>query len=254
MEIVFLAIISHVIADFIFQTEEIVELKEQKGIKGYIYHGLGIFAASFVLLFSNDGIKDLILFLSLITIIHLIIDYIKVELEQGEFSNNKLFSIFNFIIDQVLHILLIIFLLSLLDLGKPIILEIVNIKFLFSILILIYLTFGGSILIRKTLDLIYRRKPNYLDIIENSTEEKDLLKEARVGKYIGILERTILFIVLINGKMEAVGFIIAAKSFTRFKQLEKKEFAEYYLIGTLLSVTFALISYVIYSSYELFNI
>jgi hypothetical protein len=35
--------------------------------------------------------------------------------------------------------------------------------------------------------------------------------------------------------------VFAAKSMARFKQLEDRHFAEYYLIGTLLSFFFALI-------------
>lgn len=60
-------------------------------------------------------------------------------------------------------------------------------------------------------------------------------KEYNAGRVIGMLERVlILFFVLIN-QYSAIGFIIAAKGFTRFKELDKREFAEYVLIGTLLS-------------------
>jgi hypothetical protein len=38
-----------------------------------------------------------------------------------------------------------------------------------------------------------------------------------------------------------VGWIIAAKSLARFKQLEDREFAEYFLVGTLASFLLALL-------------
>ena len=70
--------------------------------------------------------------------------------------------------------------------------------------------------------------------------EQDDEKEYNAGRVIGMLERIlILFFVLVN-QFGAIGFIIAAKGFTRFKELDKREFAEYVLIGTLLSSLFAI--------------
>jgi hypothetical protein len=39
-----------------------------------------------------------------------------------------------------------------------------------------------------------------------------------------------------------VGFVVAAKTLARFKELNKKRFAERYLLGTMTSVTVALTS------------
>jgi hypothetical protein len=36
-----------------------------------------------------------------------------------------------------------------------------------------------------------------------------------------------------------IGLVVAAKTLARFKQLDDREFAEYYLLGTLASVTIA---------------
>ena len=40
----------------------------------------------------------------------------------------------------------------------------------------------------------------------------------------------------------AIGFVVAAKTLARFKQLDDRRFAEYYLLGTLASVSVALAS------------
>lgn len=70
---------------------------------------------------------------------------------------------------------------------------------------------------------------------EGEEMEEDKEKEYNAGRVIGMLERIlILFFVLVN-QLGAIGFIIAAKGFTRFKELDNREFAEYVLIGTLLS-------------------
>jgi len=64
-------------------------------------------------------------------------------------------------------------------------------------------------------------------------------KEYNAGRIIGILERIIIYFFVLNGNYTAIGFVIAAKGITRFKELEKRSFAEYVLIGTLLSITLA---------------
>lgn len=57
-----------------------------------------------------------------------------------------------------------------------------------------------------------------------------------MGRIIGILERAVLFILIsTDAGYSSLGFIFTAKSLTRFKALDKKEFSEYYLLGTLIS-------------------
>ncbi len=60
------------------------------------------------------------------------------------------------------------------------------------------------------------------------------------GYIIGILERIIILILGFKGQLGAIGFVLAAKSLARYKQLEDQLFAEKYLIGTLLSAAISL--------------
>jgi hypothetical protein len=60
------------------------------------------------------------------------------------------------------------------------------------------------------------------------------------GRVIGILERVLLYAFVLQGQYGAIGFVLAAKAFTRFKALDDRPFAEYVLIGTLLSACLAL--------------
>ena len=62
------------------------------------------------------------------------------------------------------------------------------------------------------------------------------------GRVIGILERVLLYAFVLQGQYGAIGFILAAKAFTRFKALDDRPFAEYVLIGTLLSACLALLT------------
>lgn len=63
------------------------------------------------------------------------------------------------------------------------------------------------------------------------------------GRVIGILERYFVLILLLAGSdYGAIAVILAAKGFARFKQLDRREFAEYVLIGTLASTLSAVLT------------
>lgn len=67
----------------------------------------------------------------------------------------------------------------------------------------------------------------------------------RVGTYVGMLERALILTFLLFEATAAVGFVVAAKSVARFKELEDRSFAEYYLVGTLTSVVVAVAGYLV---------
>jgi len=67
-------------------------------------------------------------------------------------------------------------------------------------------------------------------------------KEYNAGRVIGILERWLMFLVVVaTNDLSALAFIVAAKGLARMKQLENKQFAEYMLVGTLLSAVAAVL-------------
>lgn len=67
-------------------------------------------------------------------------------------------------------------------------------------------------------------------------------QEFNRGRVIGLVERVLIFAFVFGGHFGAVGFTLAAKGFTRFKDLENRSFAEYVLIGTLLSSGLAMLA------------
>jgi len=76
--------------------------------------------------------------------------------------------------------------------------------------------------------------------------EKYLMKpvdtqELNAGRLIGILERIIMVVLVLGGSIGSIGFVLAAKAFARFRELDQRPFAEYVLIGTLLSTLFAVL-------------
>ncbi len=63
-----------------------------------------------------------------------------------------------------------------------------------------------------------------------------------VGAVVGVLERLLVVILVLDHAELAIGLVVAAKTLARFKQLDERPFAEKYLVGTLASVTVAVAS------------
>ncbi len=67
---------------------------------------------------------------------------------------------------------------------------------------------------------------------------------AGVGKYIGWLERFLILCFIFIGYYQGIGFILAAKSILRYGEIrsdDDRRFAEYVIVGTLLSFVFAIV-------------
>lgn len=63
------------------------------------------------------------------------------------------------------------------------------------------------------------------------------------GKWIGIMERVIILTLVIQNQYEAIGLLIAAKSLLRFNEANRPEIkTEYLLIGTLISISLAILT------------
>lgn len=74
--------------------------------------------------------------------------------------------------------------------------------------------------------------------IQISNHSEQSLKNA--GTWIGILERLIIFFLVLIGQYEAIGLLVAAKSIIRLKEGDQK-MSEYVLIGTLMSISMAIL-------------
>jgi len=75
-----------------------------------------------------------------------------------------------------------------------------------------------------------------------SREHGAMAPPAQVGATIGVLERLLIVTLLLVGAEAAIGFVIAAKTIARFRLLDDRDFAEYYLLGTLASVSVAIVT------------
>ena len=74
------------------------------------------------------------------------------------------------------------------------------------------------------------------------TRSRRIPQAAQVGATIGILERILIVVFVLTGSEAAIGFVVAAKTLARFRLLDDRDFAEYYLLGTLGSVAVAIVT------------
>jgi hypothetical protein len=97
-----------------------------------------------------------------------------------------------------------------------------------------YALLGGVGLVRLVLAMV--------PVTEHAGAEGIVVSPAELarGRIIGILERAIALTLVLLGQYGALGLVVAAKALARFRGLEERDFAEYFLIGTLASLLVAL--------------
>lgn len=220
-------ILAHLFGDFILQPDSWVADKERRKLKSpYLYlHVLIHTVLSFVFLWNTDLWWVAIL----VGITHFIIDASKLIFQNVK--NKKRW----FFIDQMLHILVIAGIslyfkeFSFDFLGHQNVLKIV--------MAALFLSTPASIFIKILLS-------SWTPVPETqSSLQTESLSSA--GKYIGILERLLVFTFIMVNHWEGVGFMVAAKSVFRFSDLaqaKQRKLTEYVLIGTLLSFGLAVLT------------
>lgn len=221
-------ILAHLLGDFILQPTSWVKNKEAK--KGKSLYFLAHIVLHFLLAWICLWNINLWWIAALIAVTHAIIDWCKLN-----FQNVKTKRAW-FIGDQIAHLLVIIAI----GLGY----EYAEYSYTFSIREYIPL-FTGALFLTIPSSIIIKNLITYWTPFHHSKEDMETDSLANAGKYIGILERLLVFAFIVVDHWEGVGFMIAAKSVFRFSDLaqaKQRKWTEYVLIGTLLSFGTAILT------------
>ena len=240
----FLAIyLAHLLTDFVFQTHHLVEQKKSGKFFAYFLHGLThylsvIVLVSFFLAGSGLSLRTHLVILAL-SLAHLFIDFAKILLVQRTIMNNGSVA---YVADQFLHFVSIAFaawllapgrsfteLAALLGKGRAI-----PSRLLLVPIIYVGVIFGGGYLIRALTRPLAQS-------INLEQPEKSGEPMPNAGLYIGWLERFLLLTALLLQSPGTAGLILAAKAIARYPEFKSEHFAEYFLIGTLLSFSIAVL-------------
>lgn len=226
----YVALLAHLLADFVLQTDRMCLHKSISPRQGLLKHA-GLVAGVNFLLLAYFGPGLAAIFVLLVTAAHLLIDMGKCRLQQGD--NNILL----FVVDQAFHLGVIVFGWYLLYFQKPLrqiperlAVLWVNLhlpspgEIMLYLIVILLAVFVGDVFIKLVLQKINGQADT-----------------AVTSRYIGIVERLLVMLMVVIGEVGAIGFIFAAKSVARFQKLDEK-FASYYLLGTLLSLLWAILA------------
>ena len=232
---------AHLLTDFLLQTRRMVDAKKRGAVTGYLAHG-GVYYITTVLLTAAtiSGVlfsgRSQAGFVGLVAI-HLLIDTVKISLTgSGRIRD----GVTAFVVDQVLH-LLTVWVAACWISGTPVwiggaallagIRGVPNAMMLWGIVYLL-VVFAGGYLIR------YLTK-SFLDGVKLTNETTPQLRNA--GMYIGRLERFVILTAVLLQSPATIGLVLTAKSIVRYPQIDSPGFAEYFLVGTLLSLIEAMV-------------
>ncbi len=237
----FLAIyLAHLLSDFVFQTSRLVSKKHRGDWRGYLIHGLTHFVAVLTTVTIADphqlATLSFPVIALLMSMVHLLVDWATISLTKSRLLRSKALA---FGLDQIAHLLTVIgaaFLLIHPSL-QTFALWLARIRSLQERILLVGVVyvaviFGGGYLIRELIGPLWKE-----EFGQKTGEHEEVIN---AGLYIGWLERFLVLTALFLQSPATVGFILAAKSIARYPELKSVRFAEYFLIGTLLSVTIAI--------------
>lgn len=283
--IVLILLFAHLIADFYLQTDEMVEEKLKYLKKHVLHHfilNVTVLGLYWLLHEQRMGVLPAILWPALfITGTHLVIDFLKIKLVDAYTKVGNLYKLAFFIFDQLVHFLMILIVIQLfyrisLDTIFNRVIELFKVdgvsmviwnELLFIAIMLILGTTVSGHIIRILLGSL----PGQLLTFEGKYSFQSKLKENRYpeidrgdrnlseeysylifnkhdlsrGKLIGYIERLLVILLTFYQSYPAIAFIVTAKSIARFKQMDDRDWAEYFLLGTLtsmfLGITFGII-------------
>ena len=240
---VFLFVV-HLLGDFYLQTKKMAEKKKNE-IRWVLYHSI-IYGVGCIIFIKPILPQIPNIYIMVLSVSHAVIDIIKFYIwrdleKRGRADLKGERNVF--IIDQLVHVIVLLWVAYQLcsinlrnlynrewfvffqNIEVP---EVWLLSWIFRILMIHK---PANIMISKVIAL-YR--PETLQGEQN--------QDKNAGRFIGTLERLIMTFFLVIRQYSAVGLVLTAKSIARYEKISKEQdFAEYYLIGTLLSTMFAVL-------------
>ncbi len=223
-----LQFIAHLLSDFVFQPHTWSLKKKRKIVTWHhLWHSLVVFFFSYLMSFDYHYLK----FALILVFIHFCIDVLKSALQ----IKTNIKDCLLFFWDQELHVVVLVLISVIYNYYSEINLLIdIPLKYLIIAAGFVFCAKPSNVFIKNVFDLFSIVVPEQ-SFNQTEDENKDL---PNAGKLIGIMERFLVFALILVNQYSAVGLIIAAKSILRFKDNTKNE---YVLVGTLLSFGIAIL-------------
>jgi hypothetical protein len=237
-------LLGHLLTDFVLQSSALVQQKKKGSAAGYAKHGAIHFACAVALTaFFIPGVAFSGRFLGVVgalTVAHLAIDASKIRLGRRTPVAEGAAA---FVVDQGIHCLTIVVAacwIARVEPGEVLLHEFQRLqtpsdRVLLLLVVYMAVIFGGGYLIR------FMTRP----LLKHLQAGESQAQLSNAGMYIGWLERFLVMTALFLHSPATAGLILAAKSIARYPEFKREQFSEYFLIGTLLSVSAATVGGVI---------
>lgn len=235
-------LITHILGDFYFQSPRMANNKKERLSWVLIHTFIYAISAFVILIFIMPGLNFKYL-------LGFVVGHAVIDLTKYLFCNCKYMKKISFakneqnifIVDQILHILVILVLTYLIKEDSPDSLYNVYLKEILNCF-----DVSGALVLNWMIKILLIHKPanifiaNVLLQYRPNQKGSQGLADKNAGRFIGTLERIIMVVLMSINQYSAVGLVLTAKSIARYDKISKdQEFAEYYLLGTLLSTLWA---------------
>ncbi|WP_040214977.1 DUF3307 domain-containing protein [Clostridium polynesiense] len=244
-----LLLLVHVLGDYYFQTSFMAR-KKDKSVKWVFIHFICFWLTTVIIMVPLLFWK--VLFIGTIyAAIHGVIDLLKYYY----IKNQKGLSIIKdrnlFLLDQMIHMISLVVISYILTVNYPPIYVdyyhiSINLKIqdFFHIIGIPVMTFvswvTALLLITKPANITISK---LLAAYRPDNKDEESKKDKNAGRFIGTMERILILIFISIGQYSAIGLVLTAKSIARYDRISKeRDFAEYYLLGTLISTAFVIVA------------
>ncbi|KIY21335.1 DUF3307 domain-containing protein [Mesobacillus subterraneus] len=268
-------IVAHLLADFYLQTDRMVEDKlgslKKHLLHHFIVNTIVLVGGWFLFNKQTDPMMAVVLPIIFITSSHLIIDLFKIKLIDQYTASYNFNSLWFFVLDQLLHGTMLLAALQLFY-RVPMVSSIQRfLELLFTegrqldaatvLLVIFIILILGTTVSGHIVRILLGSLPGQLLTFEGKYSFKNEWKEPLTprnkgesglseqysymifnkhdmsrGKLIGYIERLLVILLTYYSSYPAIAFIVTAKSIARFKQMDDRDWAEYFLLGTLTSM------------------
>lgn len=222
----------HLLGDFYLYNEKNVKHRSQQ-YKYMLLRCVMYYIAALLVILPVFSV-DLLLAVTCFAVTHFVVDTIEyLILIKKKMKNDVRF----FLADQCIHVICICAFAYMMNVWN---FSIGHIKVIEGIIA----AFGCNMenMARWLNALLFIHRPvnifiqKFLEDYKPRGEAAIIKADNKAGRQIGTIERMIMLIFLAMNQYTAIGFVLTAKSIARYDKITKDEkFAEYYLLGTLIS-------------------
>lgn len=229
--------IGHVLGDFYLQNDKLAKYKDRE-YKGVLLHAAEYYMALLLTMLPVFS-ADMILAATYAAAAHFAIDTAKYLFLKKKVPK----SCTVFVADQCAHIVSIWMLVYVMECWN---FSIGHLRIVKDVLDAFH--YDAESAARWVLSILAIHRPanifiqNFLGEYKPKADREIIRTDYKAGRKIGTIERLIMLIFLSKDQFAALGFILTAKSVARYDRITKDEkFAEYYLLGTLVSTLYVIV-------------